>query len=455
MAERPTPRRIVVVGCGHVGLVTAAGFAHMGHMVTGIDKSPELIVALRAERVPFHEEGLSELVGTGLSSGRLLFTTSYQESVANAEFIFLAVDTPTTPGGGADLRNIRAAAHSIAAAIGPTNPIIVNKSTSPVGTGEIIEGILLHNLVDSTVMPRVVSNPEFLRQGHAVQDFFHPDRIVIGAHSTDDAMAVSELYRGLDSQLVITGLRTAEMIKYVANSFLATRVSFINEVARLCDALAVSVDEVLDGVAHDARIGRRYFSPGIGFGGGCLPKDIAALRYMGERLGVPTPVLQAVEQVNLAQRTSAVRALRAALGDLEGQTVAVWGLTFKGNTEDVRESPAMDVIGLLLNEGAIVRLYDPSQPHELVPARLREFLHRDPIEAARNADALAVLTDWSEFRTIPLEQVSGVMRGRVLFDGRNLLDPDEAETSGFRYIGIGRPRPAKEHLRVAETAAAR
>ena len=451
--EASSPRRIAVVGCGHVGLVMAAGFARLGHSVTGIDKSPELVVALREDRVPFHETGLRELVSDGVASGRLSFTTSYQEPVANADFIFLAVDTPATPGGAADLRNIRAAAHSIAAAINGSDPIIVNKSTSPIGTGETIEGILRRNLADTAAKPRIVSNPEFLRQGHAVHDFFHPDRIVIGAHSREDAIAVAELYRGMDAEVVITGLRTAEMIKYVANSFLATRVSFINEVARLCDALNVNVDQVLDGVGHDARIGRHFFNPGIGFGGSCLPKDVAALRYMGETLGVATPVLMAVEQVNHAQRRSAVRALRAALGGLEGKTIAVWGLTFKGDTEDVRESPAMDVVALLLNEGAVVRPYDPSRPHKLVPERLRDLLADDPIEAARDADALAVLTDWTEFRDIPLSDVRQVMLGDVLFDGRNLLDADEAESCGFRYIGMGRPRAQRIQPPVASAVA--
>ncbi len=449
----PDPRRIVVVGCGHVGLVMAAGFAQLGHTVTGIDKSPELVVALREDRVPFHEENLRELVSSGVSSGRLSFTTSYQDAVETADFIFLAVDTPSTPGGAADLRNIRAAAHSIAEAINGGEPIIVNKSTSPIGTGETIEGILRRNLAEAAAVPRIVSNPEFLRQGHAVHDFFHPDRIVIGAHSSRDAMAVADLYRDLKAEVVITGLRTAEMIKYVANSFLATRVSFINEVARLCDALNVNVDQVLEGLGHDARIGRHFFNPGIGFGGSCLPKDVAALRYMGETLGVATPVLMAVQQVNHAQRTSAVRALRAALGGLEGKTVAVWGLTFKGDTEDVRESPAMDVVGLLLNEGAVVRPYDPSQPHKLVPERLRETLLDDPIEVARGADALAVLTDWTEFRDIPLAQVREVMRGDVLFDGRNLLRPEEAERSGFRYIGMGRPRSVTAKVPLAALTA--
>jgi UDPglucose 6-dehydrogenase len=439
-------RRIVVIGCGHVGLVMASGFARLGHTVVGVDRSPELIAGLVDGLVPFHEAGLAELVADGQKSGRLAFTSSYRPAAEQADFIFLAVDTPTTPGGAADLRNIRAAAHSIAISVNGSNPVIVNKSTSPIGTGDTIDGILRRNLSDGDKQPRIVSNPEFLRQGHAVQDFFHPDRIVVGSASQDDARAVAELYRELDAPVLITTLRTAEMVKYVANAFLGTRISFINEVARLCEALGVNVDNVVEGISHDARIGRHFFKPGIGFGGSCLPKDIAALRYMGEAFGIATPVLTAVSHVNYTQRTSVVRKLRDAIGHLDGKTIGVWGVTFKGDTEDVRQSPALDVISLLLNEGAVIRAYDPSHPERL-PERIAQVLQRDAIEAARGADALAVLTDWEEFRTVPLSQVHAVMRGDVILDGRNLLSFKEVEASGFRYIGVGRPRPARSLVR--------
>ena len=435
-------RTIAVVGSGHVGTVIAGGFARLGHRVISIDRSDVLVRSLSAGDVPFHEQGLPELVREGLDSGRLTFTTSYEQAVPHAEFIFLAVDTPATPVGAADLRNIRAAAHSIATSLNGTNPIIVNKSTSPIGTGETIEGILRRNIAAARHVPRIVSNPEFLRQGHAVYDFFNPDRVVIGAHSVEDARAVAALYEGLGGELIITSLRTAEMIKYVANSFLATRISFINEIARLCEALGVEVDQVVEGVSHDPRIGRHFFNPGIGYGGSCLPKDIAALRYMGETLGVATPVLSAVQQMNQMQRTSAVRKLRSAFGTLDGRRIGVWGMTFKGDTEDLRESPAMDVIGLLLNEGADLRIYDPvvragALAH--VPDRVREWVVGDPLEAVRDADALAVLTDWLEFADIPLEEVRFAMAGDVILDGRNVLDQAAAVDAGFRYIGVGRP----------------
>lgn len=428
---------VAVIGCGHVGLVQAAGLAKLGHRVTGVDLNEALVDRLRTGDIHIHEPGLNDLVEAGLASGRLSFSASYEDGIPDADFIFLAVDTPATMAGAADLRNIRAATTSIATSLNGKNPIVVNKSTSPIGTGETIGGILRAALLETNRAPRIVSNPEFLRQGHAVHDFFNPDRIVIGGHSQDDAQAVAMLYGDLGGSLIITDLRTAEMIKYVANSFLATRVSFINEIAALCEHLRVDVDEVVSGVGLDPRIGHHFFNPGIGFGGSCLPKDVAALRYVGEVLGVATPILSAVQGVNLAQRTSAVRRLRARLGTLENKTVAVWGVTFKADTEDARESPAVDVIALLQNEGATVRAYDPAFP-ESAPEYVRRTYHHSALEAARGADALAVLTDWAEFTKVPLAQVKSVMRGAVLFDGRNLLSRADAEEVGFAYIAVGR-----------------
>jgi UDPglucose 6-dehydrogenase len=390
--------------------------------------------------VPIRERGLPELVRSGLSSGRLTFTTSYDYAVPNAEFIFLAVDTPATLAGAADLRNIRSATHSIAGALNGHSPIIVNKSTSPIGTGETIEGLLDEALADRQVAPRIVSNPEFLQQGRAVDDFFHPERIVIGARSEDDARAVSSLYEALGGERVLTDLRTAEMIKYVSNSFLATRVSFINEVARLCEHIGVDIDEVVTGIAADPRIGSHFFRAGIGYGGSCLPKDVAALRYIGEVMGVATPVLSAVQEVNDAQRMSAVRRLRARLGTLEGKTIAVWGLTFKGGTEDTRDSPAADVVHLMLNEGARVQAFDPGvvEYPDGAPETIRPLLRPSALEAAAGADALTILSDWSDFARVPLDELRSTMRGRVIFDGRNVLSRADAEAAGFAYLGVGR-----------------
>jgi len=436
----PPPARVTVVGCGHVGLVMAAGLAKLGHDVVGIDIDAGLIERLRNGEVDLLEPDLSEIVREGQESGRLCFTTSYAESIPRSEFIFLAVDTPQTLAGAADLRNIRSASRSIADNLNGASPIIINKSTSPIGTGETIEGLVSDALLGRGRSPRIVCNPEFLRQGRAVWDFFHPDRIVVGSRSIADAQAVTDLYVQLGVPVIQTDLRTAEMIKYVANAFLATRISFINEIARLCEQIGTNVDEVVAGISLDPRIGDAFFHPGIGFGGSCLPKDIAALRYIGETFGVATPVLSAVQEVNMAQRTSAVRRLRARLGGLEGKIVAVWGLTFKGGTEDTRQSPAMDVVDLLHNEGAVIRAFDPSvaEDPDRVPARLRPMLRESGLAAAAGADALAILTDWSEFERIALSDLRAVMRGRVIFDGRNLLDAAMAEREGFAYMGVGR-----------------
>ena len=431
---------VAVIGCGHVGLVIAAGLASLGHEVTGIDVNEDLVGRLNGGRVDLHEPDLPEIVRQGLASGRLAFTARYDEVVPRAEYIFLAVDTPQTMVGAADLRNIRAATRSIAANLNGATPIIINKSTSPIGTGETIEEILSTAIEERQHPPRIVSNPEFLRQGSAMWDFFHPDRIVVGSRSRADAEAVVALYASLPGKVIVTDLRTAEMIKYVANAFLATRVSFINEIARLCEQIHTDIDTVVEGVSHDPRIGNHFFRPGIGYGGSCLPKDVAALRYIGETMGVATPVLSAVQEINAVAKTSAVRRLRARLGPLEGRTIGVWGLTFKGGTEDTRESPAMDVVGLLRNEGALVHAYDPAvaQDHRRVPVAVRPILRDTPLEAATGADALAILTDWPEFREVDLASVRDAMTGRVVFDGRNMLDKGHVEGLGFAYLGVGR-----------------
>lgn len=438
--------RIVVVGCGHVGLVFAAGFARLGHAVTGIDRDATLVDELNRGVVRIHEPGLTQLVQDGIAAGTLGFCNGYRD-VADAEFVFLAVDTPPTTGGAADLRSIRSAIRSIAGALDGGDPVIVNKCTSPIGTGETIEGIFEEELAAKAKRPRIVANPEFLQQGRAVADFVHPDRIVVGARDPEDARAVAALYEPIDVQaerripVIVTDLRTAEMVKYVANAFLATRISFVNEIARLCDGLGVDVEDVVRGVENDARIGNAFFRPGIGFGGSCLPKDVMALRYMGETLGVQTPMLTAVLDVNKTQRTMIVRRLRTALGGrIDRKRIAVWGVAFKGGTEDVRESPAVELIELLLNEGAKVVSYDPSGA-PAAPARVKATMVDDAVDAVRGADALVVASDWPDFGDVPLGELRAAMIGNVIVDGRNVLDQASAEREGFVYQGVGRGRP--------------
>ncbi len=438
---RPTGRRITIVGCGHVGLVMAAGFAHLGHQVIGVDRNAELVAELDKGILRVQEDGLPQLIAEGVAAQRLDFTTAYEQAIPDAEFIFLAVDTPQTLGGASDLRNLRAAAQSVAVSLNGTGPVVVNKSTSPIGTGDILETIFSRVTPEGHAQPIVVSNPEFLQQGRAVHDFFEPTRIVVGATDPENARAVAQLYDGLPGDVLLTTRRTAEMIKYVANTFLATRISFINEVAQLCEAMGVDIDEVVEGVAHDDRIGKHFFVPGIGYGGSCLPKDTASLRYMGEATGVPTPFLSAVQQVNDIARSRPIRRLRDALGTLDGKRIAVWGLTFKGDTEDTRQSPATEVVQLLVNEGAEVVAYDPSQPTErMLPPRLHIELVPTALDAVEGVDALPNLTDWREFSEVPVDEIASRMSGDVILDGRNMLDKDAIHRTGVRYFGVGRGR---------------
>lgn len=438
-------RRVTVVGCGHVGLVTAAGFGQLGHDVTGLDISVSLVEQLNDGSSPFVEEGLEDLLRESLASGRLRFTTEYGDAIRDAEFVFLTVDTPTTPAGAADLSNIRAATRSIRGHLGDELPIIVNKSTSPVGTGETIASIVRAGLADDGANPRIASNPEFLREGQAVYDFLNPDRIVIGSDSESDAREIGELYGNL-GPIVYTDLRTAEMIKYVANSYLATRISFANEISKLCDALGTDVDLVLHGAGMDHRIGTHYLSPGLGYGGSCLPKDTAALRFIGELFGVTTPLLTAVDAVNRSRPVEVIRRLRDELGDLAGKHIAVWGVTFKGGTEDTRDSPALAVMSALRNEDVRLTVYDPARPVH-VPAYVDAAFVESALDATLGADALVVLTDWAEFGEVSLRDVAYRMSGQTVIDGRNVLDPDAAIAAGLSYQGIGR------QLRRALTAA--
>jgi UDPglucose 6-dehydrogenase len=443
-------QRVAVVGCGHVGVVTAACLAELGHQVVGVDINKALIDGLRAGKVPFVEPGLMDLVVTNTGLGRLSFTTSYQEALAGAGFVFLCVNTPSTAAGAADLRYVRGAVAQIAGALSASNdrPLIVNKSTSPIGTGETIEAILGQTFQGKGDRPPIAANPEFLREGSAVYDFFHAERIVIGADSLEDARGVAALYEGIDVPIILTDIRTAEMVKYVSNAFLATRVSFVNEIAQLCEHLGIDIDVVVRGVSLDPRIGSAFFKPGIGYGGSCLPKDVAAMRHTGNSVGVAMRVLSSVQEVNIAQRGRAVSSIRRLLGPLEGLTVAAWGATFKGGSEDLRESPALDVITLLRNEGARVKVYDPA----LVAASSVDFADEicgDALEAARGAHCVAILTDWPEFADVDLDEVRRLMAGHLLYDGRNLLRRSDVEAAGLTYCGVGRP-PTLDSSRVAE-----
>ncbi|MGQ9599820.1 MAG: UDP-glucose dehydrogenase family protein [Anaerolineae bacterium] len=429
-------RKISVIGVGYVGLTTGTCFADLGHQVTCVDVDEAKIEKLRTGIMPIYEPGLEEMVRRNAHAGRLSFTTSYEDGLAEAEFVFIAVGTPQGSGGEADLKYVRAAAQSIAAAM--KQPlIIVNKSTVPIGTGDWVADII-RRYQPEPIPFSVVSNPEFLREGSAINDFMHPDRIVLGSLDSEAAAQVAQLYLSLRAPIMITDLRTAEMIKYASNAFLATRISFINEIASVCEALGADVKEVAIGMGYDKRIGPDFLDAGIGFGGSCFPKDVQALAHMAAVHGCHPQLLRAVLEINRDQRRQVIHKLREVLGTLDEQVIGVLGLAFKPNTDDMREAPAVEIIHLLQSEGARIRAYDPVA---MVNAPL--YLHdvvlcENAYEVARGADALVVATEWNEFKHLSLPRLKELMRKPIIVDGRNIYDPGQMKALGFIYRGMGR-----------------
>jgi UDPglucose 6-dehydrogenase len=425
-----------VVGTGYVGLVTGACFADLGNHVTCIDVDTAKIDALRRGLIPIYEPGLEELVERNRRHGRLEFTTSYQDGLRCAEFVFLAIPTPQGQAGEANMTYARQAARSIAEHL--DHPaIVVNKSTMPIGTADWEAELLArHGSVETTV----VSNPEFLREGSAIADFMNPDRVVLGADDRAAAEKVAQLYAPLKATVVITDPRTAEMIKYASNAFLATKISFINEMASICEKLGADVKEVARGMGLDNRIGRAFLDAGVGFGGSCFPKDVQALAHMAAVSGCHPQLLRAVLEINKDARRSVILKLRELLGRLDERVIGVLGLAFKPNTDDMRESPAVEIIHLMRQEGAIVRAYDPEampKAHEIPELRGVHFCE-DAYGTADQADALLLMTEWNEFKSLDLRKIRGMMRRSVLIDGRNVYDPREMDRLGFEYVGVGR-----------------
>jgi len=429
--------KIGVAGAGYVGLVTGACFADLGNDVTCIDVDAKRIATLRQGRVPIYEPRLEELISHNVAAGRLHFTEQYSEGIAGADFAFIAVGTPSGASGEADMRYCESAARSIAQAM--TGPlVIVNKSTMPIGAGDWVTGIVRRELRQPCEFG-VVSNPEFLREGAAVSDFFGPDRIVLGATDRAAAEIVAELYRPLNAPVLITDMRTAEMVKYASNAFLATKISFINEIAAICDQLGADVKDVARGMGYDRRIGAGFLEAGLGYGGSCFPKDVRALEYMASIHGCHPQLLRAVMEINRDVRRNFVQKLRVALGSLEGRTIGILGLAFKPNTDDLRDAPALELIHLLQHEGAQTRAYDPAAMDNAKPL-LNEnvYFARDPYDLATECDAVALVTEWNEFKELDMRRLFQLMRSPVLLDGRNIYDPDEMVRIGFRYFGMGR-----------------
>jgi UDPglucose 6-dehydrogenase len=417
----------------------------MGNQVTCVDIIPEKIERLKQGILPIYEPGLEELVERNVHAGRLHFTTNYKEGLDNCEFIFIAVNTPTgTSQGGADMRYVESAARSIAEEL-DHYAVIINKSTVPVGSGDVVSRIIRSNLARPDVHFGVVSNPEFLREGSAVQDFQNPDRVVLGSADTEAAQKVATLYLPLRAPIVITDLYTAEMIKYASNAFLATKISFINEIAQICERLGADVKEVAVGMGHDKRIGRAFLDAGLGYGGSCFPKDVRALAHMAAEAGLHPQMLNAVMEINHDQRRLVVNKLGSILGSLRGCTIGILGLAFKPNTDDMREAPSIDIIRWISSQGAMIRVYDPVAAQTAQEALTREGIRLDVVTfcdnayaVAEEADALVIVTEWNEFKSLDMLQIRNAMRRPVLIDGRNIYEAAEMARMGFVYRGMGR-----------------
>jgi UDPglucose 6-dehydrogenase len=423
-------KKVAVVGAGYVGLTTAACLAHLGHDVTGADVVVSKVEGLNRGELPIFETGLEEVLREGLDGGHLRFVVGAADAVADAEFVFLCVPSPQSADGSADMSYIEAAAREIGPRLAAES-IVVNKSTVPVGSTRVVEGALDRSDVS------VVSNPEFLREGSAVHDFLNPDRIVIGSEDQAAAIRVASLFEGLRAPLLVTDPASAETIKYASNAFLATKVSFVNAIANLCEAVGADVREVVLGMGYDKRIGFEFLKPGPGWGGSCLPKDTRALVRIGEDHGYDFSLLRGVIDVNeeqYARVAEKVEHMAGGAGALDGARIAVWGLTFKARTDDVRDSPAQQVIDRLVARGATVRAYDPAA--RVAPAGVE--LVDDPYAACEDAVVLAVLTEWDEFRWLDLAKVFGVMAEPRIVDARNLLEPAAVRRRGFQYDCLGR-----------------
>jgi len=435
---------ICVVGTGYVGLVTGTCFADLGNQVICLDVDRERIDNLNKGILPIYEPGLEQLVEQNVRAGRLTFTTDFSVALENVEFAFIAVGTPSGVDGEADLQYVRSAAEAIADVV--NHPVvIVNKSTVPVGTGDWVSEIIQKRRGVRPLEFCVVSNPEFLREGSAIHDFMSPDRVVLGSLKREAASKVAQLYLSLRCPIVITDLRTAEMIKYASNAFLATRISFINEIANMCEELGADVREVALGMGYDKRIGSSFLDAGLGWGGSCFPKDVKALVHMAVLQGTHPQLLQAVIEINRNQRRRVVVRLRKTLGSLNDKVIGVLGLSFKPNTDDIREAPALEVIHLLENEGATIKAYDPQAMEAASRLFKRLTLCENPYQVAEGADALVLATEWNEFKNLDFARIRDTMRQPVIMDGRNLWDPILLRNLGFTYFGIGRGKLANGH----------
>ncbi len=432
---------VTMIGTGYVGLVSGTCFSEFGHTVTCVDKDARKIEALQAGRIPIFEPGLEELVATNVAAGRLTFTTELQGPVAAADAVFIAVGTPSRRGDGhADLSYVFDAAREVAAALDGYT-VIITKSTVPVGTGAEVAHIMGETRPDAAF--DVASNPEFLREGAAISDFMRPDRVVVGTESDRAREVIRELYRSLflnETPVMFTSRQTAELIKYAANAFLATKITFINEIANLCEQVDANIQDVARGMGLDGRIGNKFLHAGPGYGGSCFPKDTLALLRTAEDLGLPLNIVQATVAVNdQRKKDMAQMVIDACGGSLQGKTIAVLGLTFKPNTDDMRDSPSLEIIPALLAAGAKVRAHDPEGMDEARKLLVGIEYCDDAYDALADADALAIITEWNAYRALDMPRVKALLQSPVLVDMRNIYDPESMRDLGFTYVSIGRP----------------
>jgi UDPglucose 6-dehydrogenase len=430
---------IAVIGTGYVGLVTGACFAEFGVEVTCVDVDTKKIDGLNNGIIPIYEPGLDKIVEKNVKAGRLHFTTDIRSAVEQALVVFLAVGTPPQDDGSPDMSYYYGAARDIAGAMNGYK-VLVTKSTVPVGTGEKLRKYVTEHLTVDTTFG-VASNPEFLREGAAIEDFMRPDRVVIGSNEEDAIAIMKDLYRPLyliETPIVITSLEAAELIKYAANAFLATKITFINEIANLCDAIGCDVHDVARGMGMDKRIGSKFLHPGPGYGGSCFPKDTRAFTKVGDTYGVETSVVDAVIEANEFQRQAMIPKIEKLVGDFAGKQVGVLGLSFKPETDDMRESPAIDIIREIQKRGATVRAFDPVAMDEARHSLPDIEYATDEYDAIKGADVLVIVTEWNQFRALDMEKVKALLKSPKIVDLRNIYEPKDMRSLGFEYIGVGR-----------------
>ncbi len=428
---------ICVIGSGYVGLVTGSCFADLGNDVICVDNNKSKVAALKKGVIPIYEPGLEELVKRNVKEGRLSFTEHLKEGVKKSEVIFVCVPTPPKDNGDADMTYVEHVAKEIALSM-PSYRLIVEKSTVPVNTGEWVEHTI--NVFNKRKIKfDVASNPEFLKEGSAIEDFMNPDRVVVGVKSKRAADILTELYKPLKAPMVVTDIKSAEIIKHASNSFLATKISFINSVANICDKVGADVVDVARGMGLDKRISKDFLSAGIGFGGSCFPKDLAAFVHIAEKTGYDFGILKEVQRVNKYQKRSVIKKIEELLWNLPKKTVGVLGLSFKPGTDDLREAPSIEIIEMLLKEGVRVKAFDP-----VAMVKAKELLGKgvtfckDAHQVAKDSDCLLVVTEWNEFKELDFKKIKKLMRQPIIIDGRNIYDPKEMKKLGFKYIGIGR-----------------